>query len=366
VTHLTWSEQLNKRVRSGAWTDQALPTLEAVQAALAGAGAELGVSAGRLEQAAQLIDYFMEEAKVVYSVYKVWLRGFLDWLEQQGVTAADRQAELDRLATLLAYPEGAPFEPVAHWAALGEQAGRLANRVRGGDLTGASAGAELEALRESWRQLHDRYADLMSGILTFVARRFGEDRLEECYRYVLEPYIAERYQPFDVRQQPYADTLFRNVYLTFEAMRAHLCGPQRHGEIEFEELADRYVFRFDPCGSGGRTLRGDPEEGSGSRVLPPYNFGVTQARHDWAWNEQGICYYCAHCCLALERLPAERWGHPVRVVDPPVWGGPDAASTTRKCQWTIYKQLEAIPESAYARIGLHKPPATSPPERTSP
>jgi hypothetical protein len=116
------------------------------------------------------------------------------------------------------------------------------------------------------------------------------------------------------------------------------------------------VVRFDPCGSGGRSMRGDPIEGTGSRVLEPYEFGVTQGKHDWAWNQEGICYYCAHCCLTLEKLPAERWGHPVRVVDPPVWGGSaEAQSTQRKCTWTVYKSLEAIPEEAYRRIGHEKP-----------
>jgi hypothetical protein len=44
------------------------------------------------------------------------------------------------------------------------------------------------------------------------------------------------------------------------------------------------------------------------------------------------------------------------VVDPPTWGGSaDAESTQRKCSWTVYKSLEAIPKSAYERIGHQKP-----------
>lgn len=79
---------------------------------------------------------------------------------------------------------------------------------------------------------------------------------------------------------------------------------------------------------------------------------MTKEEHDWAWNEKGVCYYCAHCCFALELLPAERWGHPVRVVDPPLYpGDPDEPP---KCTWTIYKTVEAIPEEAYARIGKTK------------
>ncbi|CAN5566939.1 hypothetical protein BH20CHL6_BH20CHL6_09990 [soil metagenome] len=370
MTQLTWSAEIGKRIRTGEWPDQAVPTLAKAREALVEAGDIFGTRAGRRETSAQLVDYFMEEAKVVYLIYKVWTAGFLEWLAGAGVPEQERAAELARLAQLLAYPDGRPLDPATRWDDLATLAGRLANGIRTYDLAVAEAELELEALREDWRRLHDRYADLMSGVLAFVARRFGEARLEECYRHVLEPYIQERYMPFDVREHEYQDTIFRNLYLVFEAMRGHLVGPARDGAMEFQEHDDRYEVRFDPCGSGGRSLRGDPDEGTGSRVLAPYEFGVTQGRYDWAWNEEGVCYYCAHCCLALERLPAERWGHPVRVVDPPLWRGEDDPLTRRACQWTVYKSLEAIPESAYQRIGLTKPPlgesaAAPPPARGS-
>jgi len=356
MTSLSFSPAIGKRVRSGDWADQARPTLDLARDALAEAGDEFGLKAAHREVAAQLVDSFMEEAKVVYVIYKVWTAGFLDWLAAQGVTEAERDAELARLSALLAYPDGSALEPAARWEELGAQAGRLGNRIRAYDISVADAELALDALSEGWRRLHDRYADLMAGVLAFVARRFGEASLEGCYRAVLEPYIQERYMPFDVRVHPYASTIERNLYLVLEAMRAHLCGPDRDGTLELEEHEDRYVVRFDPCGSGGRSMRGDEVEGTGSRVLAPYEFGVTHERHDWAWNQEGICYYCAHCCFALEKLPVERWGHPVRVVDPPVWGGsPEAASTRRTCAWTVYKSLEAIPESAYERIGHRKP-----------
>ncbi len=356
MVYLAWSEAIGKRVRGGDWAGQAVPTLALARDALAEAGDAFGLKAGRREVAAQLVDYFMEEAKVVYVIYKVWTAGFLDWLAEEGVSLAERRAELDRLARLMAYPDGAPLDPAARWEALGTRAGRLANLIRAYEISAADAGVELDALSEDWRRLHDRYADLMAGVLAYVASRFGEARLEDCYRAVLEPYIQERYMPFDVRVNPYESTVDRNLYLVLEAMRAHLCGPERDGNLGFAEYDDRYEVSFDPCGSGGRSMRGDEIERTGSRVLAPYEFGVTREKHDWAWNEEGICYYCAHCCFALEKLPAERWGHPVRVVDPPIWGGTaDAPSTRRQCTWTVYKSLEAIPERAYKRIGHSKP-----------
>ena len=66
----------------------------------------------------------------------------------------------------------------------------------------------------------------MAGVLALVAKRFGEDALEPCYRSVLEPFIQERYMVFDIRLRPYAETLQRNLYISLESMRAHLVGPR--------------------------------------------------------------------------------------------------------------------------------------------
>lgn len=358
TAHLTWSDEIGKRVRTGDWADQAVSTVTRIREALEAAGDTFGLGAGDRETSAQLVDYFMEEAKVVYVIYKVWTNGFLDWLREQGVAAPVLDAELDRLAHLMAYPDETPLDPSARWEALGLRAGRLAHGIRSYDLSVADATAEVEGLLEDWRRLHDRHADLMAGVLAFVAREFGEEALEPCYRAVLEPYIRERYMVFDVRLRPYADTLVRNVYISLEAMRAHLVGPGRRGDVELEEFDDRWELRFDPCGSGGRQVRGDDIEGTPSRVLAPYEFGVTQERHPWAWNETGVCYYCAHCNFALSTLPAERWGHPVRTVDPPLWRGPEDPLTRKQCTWTVWKTLEAIPEREYQRIGRSKPALT--------
>jgi hypothetical protein len=356
VTHLIWSEDLGKRIRSGTWDEQLVPTVDEVEKA---------ISEGRGEIAAQLVDYFMEEAKVCHLIYETWTPGFLSWLQDRGVTDEELDSQVDRLHRLLAMPDGTPFDTAALWDALSTRAGRLANMVRGDALAPDEAIAEMEVVREDWRQLHDRWVDLMSGILTYGVERFGEESLESMYRHTLESYVQERYMPYDLRERDYAETIFRNLYTSIEAMRAHLCGPERRGTMDFEEHEDRWVISFDPCGSGGRSSRGDPVEGTGPRTEPPYRFGVTQGEHDWAWNETGICYYCAHCCFALELLPAERWGHPVRVVDSPRYPGETTGDAPAQCTWTVYKSLEAIPEEAYLRIGRTKPKAPSgntPPE----
>jgi hypothetical protein len=346
TTTLSWSPALGKRVREGSWQELAVSTVQRIEEALA---------AGQLEVAAQLVDYFMEEAKVCHNVYQVWVEGFEGWLADRGVPASEVRAERERLDALLAFPDGEPFTPLPRWRALGERAGALAAELRGMALDEPAARVRLDDLREGWRQLHDRWADLQSGLLTFIARRFGEAAIGDCYRAVLEPFLRERYGPYDIRERPYEETVERNLYLAFEAMRAHLVGPDRLGNMELTEHEDRWVIAFDPCGSGGRSQRGDPIEGTPSRSEPPYEFGVTQEKHDWAWNETGVCYYCAHCCLTNELWAVEQWGAPVRVTDSPLHPGETLGPDPKPCTWTIYKSVEAVPDEAYTRIGRRKP-----------
>lgn len=346
TTRLTWSDELGKRIRAGDYGELTVSTVERIEEAL---------DAGQRETAAQLVDYFMEEAKVCHNIYQVWVEGFESWLAGRGVTPEQLAAERQRLDELLAFPDGAPFQPRARWSALGARAGRLANDVRGLQLALDAAKAEARGLAEAWRQLHDRWVDLQSGLLTFIARRFGEAAIGDCYRAVLEPFIAERYSVFDLRDRPYEETVHRNLYYVFEGMRAHLVGPGRLGNMRLDEHDDRWVVTFDPCGSGERGQRGDAIEGTPSRSEPPYEFGVTREEHDWAWNETGVCYYCAHCCLTNELWAVERWGAPVRVTDPPRHPDETLGPDVTPCTWTIYKTVEAVPEEAYRRIGRTRP-----------
>ena len=75
VVTLSWSKEIGKRVREGPWTDQAISTTRKFEEAL---------DAGQFELAAQLVDYFMEEAKVVYVIYDVWSEAFASWLSKRG------------------------------------------------------------------------------------------------------------------------------------------------------------------------------------------------------------------------------------------------------------------------------------------
>ena len=92
LTTLTWSENLGKRIRSGDWQDQTIPTVQKIDDLIAGKA---------WEPAAEMVDYFMEEAKICHKIYVGWSRGFQEWMRFQGVDDAEMEAELDRLKLLL-------------------------------------------------------------------------------------------------------------------------------------------------------------------------------------------------------------------------------------------------------------------------
>jgi hypothetical protein len=57
----------------------------------------------------------------------------------------------------------------------------------------------------------------------------------------------------------------------------------------------------------------------------------------------------------MEHMPMDRFGYPVRVVDPPVYGKNDASGAPMKCKWTMYKDPTSVPEEFYERSGRTKP-----------
>ena len=192
------------------------------------------------------------------------------------------------------------------------------------------------------KALHDLFCDWLWDLFTRVVRRHGEDELYAMLRETQGGWMVRRtwraFLKFTVEQR---------LQLTAEIMRAHRSGPQQDGAIEIVEEDDRWLLRMDPCGSGGRMRRGDPVDGTPSRLGPPYDFGCTKTAHDWSWGQAGVPYYCVHCAIN-ELLPMEWGGHPLWVTE----YDPDPQ---KPCAWAFYQRADDIPERYYTRAGRSKP-----------
>lgn len=196
------------------------------------------------------------------------------------------------------------------------------------------AKAMVDYFRTEFLVVHDIYVQYVQDILAFIAKNFGEDQVEAAFRAALGTWFKERYEAYNQM------TLDDRVRLTAEGMRCHLDGPERQGDFTLIEEEKRFVYKWDPCGSGGALRR--RAEASGQQVE------TAKEAHDWTWGKKGVCLYCSHCSMVNEILPIENFGYPNRITEYPEKPG-DA------CTWYIYKNPDDIPEEYYARIGKNKP-----------
>lgn len=341
---IEFSEVLGRRARLGAWEDQKVSTYRIIRSAL---------EEGRGDVAADHAHYFTDEANVCFSLYRQWIRDLRAFLASRGVSADEVSAIDEEVRSKLALPDGSPFEPFRQWDAVLAAQRRLIAACHRGDVD-EGLGA-LDEMKELWRQGHDRDVDHTYGLMSAIQERFGAEGIAAMYQELLVPLFAWRYQKFDVDRFPWDEGLEVLMLVACEAMRGHLVGPERTGDFELIELEDRYVLRFDPCGSGGRTLRGDSIEGTPARMEPPYNWGVAQEPASWNHFTPGVCLYCAHCVVLMEEIPIDRFGYPVRAVTPPVYGQTEDDGQPKKCTWEMFKDPTAVPEEYYTRVGRSKP-----------
>jgi hypothetical protein len=348
---LGFSEVLGRRVRTGDWQEQKVSTYDKIRQAL---------EAGDFQSAAAFVGFFADEADVIFGFFRQLIPDANEFLLKRGLTKTDLRELNAKIIALLTLPDGRPFNARRLWEEFRAQGEALVLLCGQEDADGALE--LLPRFKETWRIVQDRDVDHLYGLINEVVVRFGEPALEEFWNFVIGPLFTTRYAKFDISQFPWAESLQTNLYLAFEAMRGHLVGQGRFGNMEFEEDEDRFTYRFDPCGSGHRALRGDDQvEGTPSRMKPPYNWGVTKEKHDFAWNKEGVCYYCSNCCIVMQLKPIDAFGYPVRVVEPPTYPSNVAA----KCTWHVYKDPTKVPERFYTDVGRTKPKtfgATKPPE----
>jgi hypothetical protein len=338
---ISYSEVLGRRVRSGDWPDQAVSTLDKIEAA---------VTESDFGMAAELADFFMDEALVIFGIYRDWVPKLIDFLRERGVDDGELAELNERILELVRTPDGRPFHARRLWGELQAKTRSFVQACGAGEA--AVARERLDDMHKGWVTLHDHDVDHIYGLMDFIVGRWGEQAMADVWDHMVGGLFTTRYAKFDIKQYSWEESLPTNVYLAMEAMRGHLVGPGRRGNFDFEEDEDRYTFRFDPCGSGGHMVRGDQEvEQTPPRMEPPYNWAVLEEEHDFAWNKKGVCLYCTNCCVVMQKKPIEVYGYPVRVVEPPTY--PDTKDA--KCTWHIYKDPRKVPERYYADVGQTKP-----------
>lgn len=283
------------------------------------------LAAGHRQDAARLAPRLAEEWAEIRFLYPEFLRRLVGEL-RRAAAGAERAEEVHRR---LFEELGDDYEAGARQRCLEDLLERFPAACEAGSGTD-----QLSRLLADWRQLHDRWRDLFAWALSIAVEVFGESRLGWLWHRIQEEEIAG-YQRYDPAVRPWEDSFEEIVGSAITGMHGHLCGPGADGELTLEDRGGHVEIRFEPCGSGGR-LRAEGR------------FGVTTRRYDWAWNKIGVCHYCVHCCVLQQLEPIERFGVPVRVIEPPLKPGDP-------CRWRVYRSPELVPEQAYTDVGKAAP-----------
>lgn len=362
---LQFLPELNRMIRKDTPEQLGSPTRPFLEAA---------VREGRVDEAYQWLDYFVNELTTIHTIFGVW-----DWymvryyLEKQGDAAWMKLLGLS-MAPWLGTTAGLKDQPVAEFQTDRHHAQltvrnlswviHITERDQRFDITLDSP--EIQHQRQAmWRKhieaaieahdidrfnhllddhvyetrlIHDIGCDWAWALLTVIAREWGEAILDDVLRVTEEPWVTVRYEKLkDMRVED-------SLLLTVEGMRGHLSGPDRAGTIVVTEEADRYILSFDACGTGSRMRRGDPLVGSGSRLEAPYHFLNVEGAYDWTWQRKGVCAYCAHCAVVNQMLPIEGLGHPMRMTEYP-------ENPYDPCRWIIHKDWDGFPDQAFISVG---------------
>ncbi|MFM8352890.1 MAG: hypothetical protein ACKN9D_17730 [Actinomycetales bacterium] len=307
------------------------------------------IGTGAWTSAAELLEVTLLEAEELHEIYALWPKQVLQWLhsnDNHHPAAEELAAQITQLQAIIGGDPAEEFEPGwRHYVDLTQQAQDACAQQD------PNAAAMAEQARAHWQGIHDRAVDWLYGLLDMVVRRHGEESLLPVWNLLMGDWYLAHERRLSLDNQPWQESVRQLRLAILDGFHAHLTGPQRLGDVELLEEQDRVGFRFAPCGSGGRAISRSAN-GDSSRAEPPYNFAVTTAEHDWAWNMTGICAYCVHCCLLNELEPIDRLGYPTRVIDPPRWPQ-DAENPT--CTWWIYQDPSLVPEEIYRRVGRSKP-----------
>jgi hypothetical protein len=343
-TPTSFVPSIGRRARVDSWEEQKISTYRKVREA---------ISEGRWDDAARLTNYFVDEGKVCFSIYRQWIPDLNAFLRENGVAADELERVNADIVAKLVLPDGTPWNAYEQWdrflTAI-EVTVRAIHREQEDEALEL-----LDVAKETWRRCHDRDVDHTYGLMSEIVARCGESAIGPMWDKVIVPLFSWRYDKFDIDKNSWDDSLYTLMLVACEAMRGHLVGPERTGDFELIETDDRFILRFDPCGSGGRTIRGDTIEGTPPRMEAPYNWSVSEEPHTWNHGQKGICHYCTHCIVLMEELPMDRFGYPVRTVDPPRYGARDADGNLEKCQWEMFKDPTKVPEEYYERVGRKRP-----------
>jgi hypothetical protein len=184
-----------------------------------------------------------------------------------------------------------------------------------------------------WRSLQEYSINWVTSLLTFVGEELGEEAVERALRKTGDEFVRPRRTGADWSSLPAsvrAKVIARAMVSNF-------------GAVDVDEDDEKVVLSF-RCGTGGRLIDEGRYEGDPAYLTLREKSGRTFMRDE-------LPVYCAHCSVNNEIQPVEWGATPTTVEHPPERKG-------EPCVHHIYKDVAAMPDDVYRRIGKGKPPAS--------
>jgi hypothetical protein len=198
------------------------------------------------------------------------------------------------------------------------------------------AEALLDRAVAQWRSLQDYSINWITSLLTFVGEELGEEAVERALRKTGEEFVRPRRVGADWGSLPAS----ARAKVIARAMVSNF------GAVDVDEDDEKVVLSF-RCGTGGRLIDEGRYEGDPAYLTLHEKSGRTFMRDE-------LPVYCAHCSVNNEIQPVEWGAAPTTVEHPPEHPG-------EPCVHHIYKDMQAVPDEDYRRIGKQKPARSAPP-----
>jgi hypothetical protein len=208
---------------------------------------------------------------------------------------------------------------------------RVIEAIEAGDKDEAKKLAQ--RMYNEFFSMHDLYRDWIGAMLSFVARRWGDDALEE----VMDAGVKSWWLPNLAKFPQEPEKLKQRIRMFAGGLHGHL------QPLHIEEDDEKVVIQMRPCGSGGRLMLEGKYEGADALV-------TLKGKRPLTYGRETFPVYCAHEPI-MEMQDIKANGAPFVVVEP-------AHEIGREhCNFIIYKDRAKVPAKYYERLGLKKPDA---------
>jgi hypothetical protein len=185
----------------------------------------------------------------------------------------------------------------------------------------------LETEFQERERFHDLYVDWVGELTALLAEKAGDEAVQDFYRSFYER--RSRGGQDDLKYRLPIEDLVR-----FRAKK--FVGGGHDFNLDIREDDEKFIFRLDPCGSGGRLIAKSDD--------PRYR---TRGAYPWSHLKANVPYYCVHCFFIWEIRSIETVGYPRVVYEIPEKPG-------HPCIQLMYKDPTKIPERYFERLGRKK------------